>query len=118
MDYKFNKNGDINILSLEGNLLGAAQTESLIDEINHKLEDNSNLFILDLGSVKFINSMGLSMLLTILTKARKAGGEVVLINIPEQLSKLLIITKLNAVFTIIDSMDLALETLNKNSKTS
>ena len=111
MIYNFEKQTPIDILHLEGNLLGAPETQNLLDEITQKIEENNKLFIVDLKEVKFINSMGLNMLLSILTKVRKAGGEVVLINIPEQLSKLLVITKLTSVFHILDNREIAMEKL-------
>ena len=48
--------------------------------------------------MKFINSTGLSVLINILTKSKNAGGDMVIVSIPEQLSNLLVITKLTDVF--------------------
>ena len=42
------------------------------------------------------------MLVSLLTKFRNRGGELVLINPSEHMRKLLIITKLNAIFTIAE----------------
>lgn len=104
------KDGTI-ILSLEGSILNDSETKPILDSITEKIQENNNKFAVDLSQLKFINSTGLSFLLTILTKARKAGGEVILTNIPEQLSKLLVMTKLNNVFTVTNSNDEAISKL-------
>lgn len=89
---------EITVLSLSGNLLGEKDAAPILESVGISLENNSNRFVLDLGDMKYINSTGLSVLLTVLTKSRNAGGEMVIINIPEQLANLLKITKLSDVF--------------------
>jgi len=42
----------------------------------------------------------MGVLITLLTKFRNKGGDLVLINPSEQVTNLFIITKLNAIFTI------------------
>jgi anti-sigma B factor antagonist len=48
------------------------------------------------------------MLITILTKFRNKGGEVFLLKPSENVQKLLVITKLNAIFQIVKSEEEAL----------
>ncbi len=64
-----------------------------------------------------MNSSGIGVLITILTKFRNKGGEVVLVSPSEQIKKLLIITKLNAIFLIVNSFrrNVSLVELNLNS---
>jgi len=59
--------------------------------------------IIDISELRYINSSGIGVLITILTKFRNKGGEVYLMNPSESVSKLLLITKLNAIFQIIKS---------------
>ncbi|MCB0494437.1 MAG: STAS domain-containing protein, partial [Cyclobacteriaceae bacterium] len=56
-----------------------------------------------------INSSGLGVLITLLTKARKVGGEVVLANPSAYIKNLLLITKLNTIFKIHPNQEKALE---------
>ena len=88
----------ITILSLSGNLLGEKDAAPILESVGTSLEHHSNRFVLDLSDMRYINSTGLSVLLTVLTKSRNAGGDMVIVNIPEQLSNLLKITKLSDVF--------------------
>ena len=78
------------------------------------ITDGSVKFVMEMGELKFINSSGLGMLLTSLTKARKAGGDVVLSNINEQLKNLLVMTKLTSIFTTVNGVDEALSTFSSN----
>jgi len=54
--------------------------------------------------MEYMNSNGLNILINILTLTRSKGGEVVLANIPARINKLLVITKLDSVFEIKDSI--------------
>ena len=91
------KNGVL-VISLEGNLLGEHTNAPVMDMIKQNLEAGNKKVLFNLGEMKFINSTGLGMLLTAVTKTRNAGGELALCNLPEQMRKLLQITKLESVF--------------------
>ncbi|MFK7907977.1 MAG: STAS domain-containing protein [Chitinophagales bacterium] len=93
------------IISFAGNLMSKDWLPELIDELDIYVEEGINLFVVNVAELRHINSTGLSVLLTLLTKARNSGGELILANIPKHLNKLLIITKLNSIFTIVDSVE-------------
>jgi anti-sigma B factor antagonist len=101
----------ITILSMSGNLLGEKDAKPILESVELSIENESNKFVIDLGDMKFINSTGLSVLLTVLTKSRNAGGDMVIINIPEQLANLLKITKLSDVFPQAASKEEAIASL-------
>jgi anti-sigma B factor antagonist len=101
----------ITILSMSGNLLGEKDAKPILESVEISIENESNKFVIDLGDMKFINSTGLSVLLTVLTKSRNAGGDMVIINIPEQLANLLKITKLSDVFPQAASKEEAIASL-------
>ncbi|HSI90785.1 MAG TPA: STAS domain-containing protein [Adhaeribacter sp.] len=87
---------------LKGDLIGSPESQQLLDLVNSKLNESVVLCAIDLSSVRFINSSGIGVLVSLLTKFRNRGGELVLINPSEHMRKLLIITKLNAIFTIAE----------------
>lgn len=108
MDYQIEKHEDILILSLNGRLLGEHQTIALMEQVEEQIELGYVNFVIDLSNLEFINSTGLNFLLTLLTKGRKQDGEVLLCNLNELLSNLIITTKLNSFFTIAESRQEAL----------
>lgn len=113
MDFTFSikeKDG-INIVSLEGNLIEKNQATELIDEIESLIERNESKFVLSMSDFKYMNSTGLNVMINVLTKARKAGGEAVICSMPDKIKELMVITKLNSVFTIADNLEEALQKL-------
>jgi len=94
---------NVSIVALEGNLLGEADSQPTLEFIQNQIAEGHKHFVLNLSLLKYVNSTGLSVLLTTLSKSRNAGGDLVLVNIPEQLRQLLQITKLIDVFTECNS---------------
>ncbi|HNQ13322.1 MAG TPA: STAS domain-containing protein [Bacteroidia bacterium] len=102
-NYRIEKRESHNIIYLTGNLIELNQSKELLDEVTALIANNSINFVLNLQEFKYMNSTGLSVLISILTKARKAGGEAVICNVPENIKSLLSITKLNNVFSVAES---------------
>ena len=95
------------VLTLSGDLIGENHGPELISIINDSIKDDIIFCAIDVEEVRYINSSGIGVLITILTKFRNKGGEVILINPSESVEKLLKITKLNSIFTIVLNLDLA-----------
>ncbi len=93
------------ICSLHGELIDKNQATEFISDIDRHLTAGELKIILDLGDLKYINSSGLNVLINILTKARKNGGEAVIANVSAKVRELLVITKLNTVFTVTDTVE-------------
>lgn len=105
MDFTITQNGNASIIVLKGSLLADIQTREILDKVSELVQEGKVNFVVDMAQLKFINSSGLGMLLTCLLKSRKNRGDLVLANVPEQVSNLLNITKLNSVFTIAESVN-------------
>ena len=86
------------VISLEGNLLGEHTNAPVMELIRQSIEAGNKNVLFNLSDMKFINSTGLGMLLTAVSKVRNAGGELALCNLPEQMKKLLQMTKLESIF--------------------
>lgn len=91
------------ILRLSGDLIGENSGTNLLDAVNNAIQQNALTCIVDISQLRYINSSGIGVLITILTKFRNKGGEVYLMKPSENVQKLLVITKLNAIFHIIQS---------------
>jgi anti-sigma B factor antagonist len=72
------------------------------------IQDNVLKCVIDISKLRYINSSGIGVLITILTKFRNKNGEVFLLNPSESVQKLLVITKLNAIFQIAKTEEEAL----------
>ena len=97
------------IVTIEGDLIGENKGIELVEVVNDALNSGIRFALIDIEKVRYINSSGIGVLITILTKIRNKGGELYLIKPSEHVKKLLIITKLQAIFNIVDSKKEALE---------
>ena len=111
MDINIEHIKDITIITLSGNLLGESDTEIITETFANSIENKDVNFIFDVKDLVYINSTGLSILISSLTKSRNAGGDLALVNIPTQLASLLKITKLESIFPNYGSREEAIEKL-------
>jgi anti-sigma B factor antagonist len=91
-------------LTLSGDLLGDTDSEPLLRLAESHITTGTVLGAVDLSEVRFLNSSGLSVLIGLLTRFRNAGGELILIGPSAELRKLLVITRLEAIFTVVNTL--------------
>lgn len=111
MTFKSSTTDGVCILSIEGNLIGEEVGSSLLDAANNAINEGIVFCAINIEKVKYINSSGIGVLITLLTKFRNQEGEVVIVKPSEHVKKLLIITKLTAIFKIADSVEEAIKNL-------
>jgi len=111
MEYTHEVVESILIIRLSGDLIGEDNGANILELATDHINENIRHCIVDISEVRYINSSGIGVLITILTKFRNKGGEVYLVKPSENVKKLLIITKLNAIFNIVDSESEAIGSL-------
>ena len=114
MNYSSEVNSDILTVRLSGDLIGEESGMELIDIATQYIEQKVFTCVIDITDLRYINSSGIGVLITILTKFRNKGGEICLVNPSENVKKLLIITKLNAIFNITDTEEEAVDLLQNS----
>jgi len=100
------------ILRISGDLIGEDSGTRLVEAVNEAVSHKVLTCVIDISGLRYINSSGIGVLITILTKFRNKGGDVYLMSPSENVKKLLVITKLNAIFQIVQSEEEVLA-LNK-----
>ncbi len=108
MKYTHELNGDIAIFKLDGNMLGTPENNQIKNDIIDYLDKGIQKFALDLTELKHINSTGLGVFITILTKIKSKNGEMVLCNPSQSIANLMKITKLTSVFLILHNIEEAI----------
>jgi anti-sigma B factor antagonist len=103
MNFNHQINGSKLTIQLSGDLIGEDNGAAVIEIVNNAIQEKALTCIIDISGLRYINSTGIGVLITILTKFRNKGGEVYLMKPSENVQKLLVITKLNAIFQIIQS---------------
>jgi anti-sigma B factor antagonist len=104
MLYKFTEEGNLMILNSDS-YLNPEENQLITDELKKILELGKKNFVVNLEANPYINSMGLSFLINLLTRVRTAGGEIVLCNISEKIEQLLILTRLRSIFTVCANLE-------------
>lgn len=111
MEHTYEIQNNILVIYLKGDLIGENNGPELVKIVNDSLHDHVNHCAVDLSEVRYMNSSGIGVLITLLTKYRNHEGEMVLIKPSEKIEKLLLITKLNKIFSIVDSKEEAVKIL-------
>ena len=93
-------NDNILFIRLSGDLIGSPDTQQLLQTVNEHLGETVLNCAVDLSEVRYINSTGIGVLVSLLTKFRSRGGEMILINPADHPKKMLAITKLNNIFSV------------------
>lgn len=96
------------VVNLSGDLIGEDNGFALLELVNDTISEKIIKCAIDISDLRYINSSGIGVLITILTKFRNKGGEVYLVKPSESVQKLLIITKLNAIFNVSENTETAI----------
>jgi len=107
--YKINNKGTYAIVEMSGNLIDKNQATPLLYEIQELIQKGTNNFVISMENFRYLNSNGLNVLVNILTKSRKNGGDTSICSISDKIKELLIIPKLNTVFTIAENLPSAIK---------
>jgi anti-sigma B factor antagonist len=99
------KDTKVHYLFMEGDLIGDEAGPRLAEMVSDSVEEGIKVIVIDLEKVRYISSSGLGLLITLLTKMKNADGDLYLTAPSEHVKKLLIITKLNGIFKVLDSVD-------------
>lgn len=113
MTFNHEKKDNVLVIRLKGDLIGEDNGLSILEAVNNSILEKTLKCIIDISDLRYINSSGIGVLITILTKFRNKGGEVYLLKPSESVQKLLVITKLNAIFQIIQTEEEALSLAKK-----
>lgn len=113
MKFQHQIQDDYVLITLEGNLIGEEFGSGILEIANDVISKGILKCAVDIQNVKYINSTGIGVLITLLTKFRNQSGEMVVIKPSEHVQKLLIITKLTAIFKIVDTLEEAVDSLQQ-----
>ena len=90
MNFAQEINSNALILRISGDLIGEDNGTQLVGAVNDAVSHKVRTCIIDISELRYINSSGIGVLITILTKFRNKGGEVFLMKPSESVRKLLV----------------------------
>jgi anti-anti-sigma factor len=97
MQVLFEKEPGCTVVTVDGDL-SIPNLDKFRDHILDHIKNGTIKFLFDFGSVTYIDSSGISMLLMLLQSARKAGGDIRLSNINSLVKDALLQVGLNHLF--------------------
>jgi len=100
----------VKVYELRGKIMGGEPATMLRGKVVEALEAGERKFVLDLSGVDWMNSIGLGMLVALLSTISKHDGKLRLANI-DKIEKVLLITRLVTIFEISDNVDDAVAAL-------
>ncbi|MFN3875973.1 MAG: STAS domain-containing protein [Flavobacteriales bacterium] len=99
---------DMPVFHMKGRLMDQQQADRLMDSLNQELSKGFSSVVLDMGDLQYMNSTGLNILISVLTSTRNKGGDTFIARVSHSVRQLFIVTKLDTVFTIADTVEEAL----------
>lgn len=106
--------GRSKIFHLTGRLMDQKEADHMMDVLEKELSGVPGVnVVLDMGQLQYMNSTGLNILISVLTRTRQGGGETLISGMSTGVKQLFTVTKLDTVFTIKDTVEEALATLPK-----
>lgn len=100
------------VIHLNGRLMDQQQADHLMAVLDEHIKGRKGLnVILDMGGLVYMNSTGLNIMISVFTSTRKEGGQVCLAAVAHGVRQLFVVTKLDTVFSIYETVELALEKL-------
>jgi anti-sigma B factor antagonist len=94
--------GTVTVVDITGRIVLGGESAAVRDVISGLLSKGHKHILLNLARVDYIDSMGLGSLVGAFVSARKQGGELKLLNVPNKVSDVMQMTKLYTVFDIMN----------------
>ena len=124
MAYVVKERGDVVIIEFTTHVIGghislrevfseAEMSESpialaLFKTLFELIDSGRNKIVMDLRTVKFMNSSGLGLLIGAVTKVRQAGGDIRLTHLYDKIHRLLAVTQVKGMINSYQTMDQAI----------
>ena len=113
MTHSFSQHNDqIQVLQVQS-LLSEYDNKSIMKEVELRIGEGWNKFVIDLSLMDIMNSVGLNFLIFMMKKSQNSGGNLAVANASENIVKLLEVTKLKSFFHLSASVDEATKNLEE-----
>jgi anti-sigma B factor antagonist len=107
MSFQTSDTNGVVLVEVDGELI-VGNREAFKKIVIDQLDDGGRKFLIDFAESSYIDSSGLGALVSLSKRIREEGGELRLAGLNDDLRTLFELTKLNTLFQILDSRELAL----------
>ncbi len=113
MAFEETTQGNVRIIELDGQVTDR-EMSALTEYVTESLDQNPGMqMVLDLGQVRWLNSMAFGVLTALLQRLRKAEGDLKLANAHDHVISVFVQTQLIKIFDLYDSVDEAVAAFQK-----
>ena len=112
MNISNQQHGNVDVVKLPQRLV-MENAPAVRKDLLHLIDTGHQQLVLDLGEVAFVDSSGLSVLVSALKAANKNTGSVVLLNLTNDVRALIELTRMHEVFQIFADEQAAIDQLNQ-----
>jgi anti-sigma B factor antagonist len=95
---------DVVIVGVDGQLI-VGNRHDLKKKVLEAVDGGDRKFVIDFAATGYIDSSGLGVLVSLAKKVRETGGDLRLAGLNDDLRTLFELTKLDTLFTIVDSVE-------------
>lgn len=104
--YSLTEHNSVQILSINS-LRDEWQNRQILKAVQPTIDRGASAFVVDLSKLNLVNSVGLNFLLSLFSKTKQQGGEIILTNVSRKIKQVLEMTKLSNVFRVSPSVETA-----------
>ena len=112
MNISNQQHGNVDVVKLPQRLV-MENAPAVRKDLLHLIDTGHQQLVLDLGEVTFVDSSGLSVLVSALKAANKNAGSVALLNLTNDVRALIELTRMHEVFQIFADEQAAIDQLNQ-----
>ncbi len=111
MNFSISQNKEVQVL-LVNDLLNEFENKKILNAAQTRIEGGFPNFVVDLGGMDFMNSVGLNFLIALRSYSLKSGGRITLANVSRRIRGLLHMTKLDTIFSTAHTVEDAVDSLS------
>ncbi len=103
---------DCRVIKLSGRFVEVENHNDFRANIQDALRNGKKDFVIDLKGLEYLNSSGINAIVRGIAAMNESGARVVFTRVPDRITELLNVIKLNALLTIYPSIEEGLQSLN------
>lgn len=93
------------VIEVHGKLIGGPDDHVFHELVKTLLAEGRDRFVVDLGDTPWANSQGVGLLIGAYTSVARAGGHLVLTNVPKRIHDILRVTRLYVLFETFERFE-------------
>jgi anti-anti-sigma factor len=93
------------VIHLKGKFIEHETARALIEELEQDVKQQTKRFLIDLKGLEYINSVGINSIVRLVHLINLNNGSLVFSNVPERITELLELIRLNSVLSICKTED-------------